>query len=243
MFTGETATVTVPLALFAGLISIVTPCVLALIPAYLTYLSGVSIAAQGTNTPQVRLKVMLNAGMFVVGFTLLFVAFGLSAAAVGQVLLQNQTFLRRLSGIVVIVFGLHTAGVFQIPFLLREARVHVPSRGGSPGKSLLIGMAFAAGWTPCVGPILGSILLLASHSGTVSAGFGLLLAYSFGMALPFLAMALYLTRLDGVLRWLKRNGIWVSRVAGVLLIAIGVMLYTNTFVRLAAYFNYWELLP
>ena len=131
-----------------------------------------------------------------------------------------------------------------IPFLLRETRVSVTSHGASPSRALVIGMAFAAGWTPCVGPILGSILLLASEMGTVSAGFTLLLAYSIGMALPFLAMAWSLSRFEPVLRWARRNGNWISRITGVFLIIIGLMLYSNTFGLLAGLLSYWrDFLP
>ena len=183
---------------------------------------------------------MLHAFLFVLGFSAVFIAFGVSAGLLGQFLLSNQVLIRQLAGVIVIAFGLHTAGWLQIPFLLHEARLSVVSEGASPSRALIIGMAFAAGWTPCVGPILGSILLLASDIGTASAGFALLLSYSVGMALPFLAMAWSLSRFEPVLRWARRNGMWISRITGVFLIIIGFMLYSNTFGRLARWLSYWR---
>src|SRR5690625_2494510 len=186
---GEAASVSLSLAFVAGIASLLSPCVLSLVPAYMSYLSGLSVSSQQTAELNVCLRVILYAMLFVLGFSSIFIAFGVSAGLLGQVLLSNQVLVRQLAGIIVIVFGLHTAGWLQIPFLMREPRISVASPGASPGKALMIGMAFAAGWTPCVGPILGSILLLASESGTASDGFALLLAYSLGMALPFMAMA------------------------------------------------------
>lgn len=231
------------LAFAAGFASLVSPCVLALLPVYVTYLSGVS-ASHDESPRDLRLRVIGNAVLFIAGFTLVFVAFfGLTAVLIGKLLLQNQTVLRKLSGVIVVILGLHTAGVFQIPFLLREVRAPIRIPQASPFRSFLIGMAFAAGWTPCVGPILGTIMVLAANSGTALQGFLQLLAYSIGMAVPFLIIAVYLTKLRGVLRWVQRHSIWVSRVTGVLLVLVGVMLYNNTFTRLASWFNYWELLP
>lgn len=241
---GEAVSVSLSLAFVAGVASLLSPCVLALVPAYMSYLSGVSVSSQANAELNVRLRVMLHATLFVIGFSAVFIAFGVSAGLLGQFLLKNQVLVRQLSGVIVIAFGLHTAGWLQIPFLLRETRVSVTSHGASPSRALVIGMAFAAGWTPCVGPILGSILLLASEMGTVSAGFTLLLAYSIGMALPFLAMAWSLSRFEPVLRWARRNGNWISRITGVFLIIIGLMLYSNTFGLLAGLLSYWrDFLP
>ncbi len=241
---GEAVSVSLSLAFVAGFASLLSPCVLALVPAYMSYLSGVSVSGRANAELNVRLRVMLHAFLFVLGFSAVFIAFGVSAGLLGQFLLSNQVLIRQLSGVIVIAFGLHTAGWLQIPFLLREARLSVVSEGASPSRALIIGMAFAAGWTPCVGPILGSILLLASDIGTASAGFALLLSYSVGMALPFLAMAWSLSRFEPVLRWARRNGMWISRITGVFLIIIGFMLYSNTFGRLAGWLSYWrDFLP
>lgn len=232
MVTGDV--VTAGMALFAGVASLLSPCVLALVPAYMSYISGVSTAQQHTATLNVRLRVMLHAFLFVLGFSVVFVAFGLSASLLGQFLLRNQAVFRQLSGVVVIAFGLHTAGWLRIPFLDRQTQIGVVTAGSSPLRALLIGMAFAAGWSPCVGPILGSILLLASQSDTAGSGSALLAAYSAGMAIPFLLMAFFLTRMDKVLRFVKKYSQQVSMVTGIFLIVIGVMLYTNSFGRIAA---------
>lgn len=242
MLAGTTESVTLSLAFAAGVASLISPCVLALLPVYVTYLSGVSATDSDHN--DLRWRVLGNAILFIAGFTLVFVAFfGLTAVVIGKLLLQNQTVLRKLSGLIVIILGLHTTGLFQIPFLLREVRAPIRIPQASPARSFLIGMAFAAGWTPCVGPILGTIMVLAANSGTALQGFLQLLAYSIGMGVPFLFIALYLSRLRGVLKWVQQHSIWVSRVTGALLVAVGVMLYNNTFTRLASLFNYWELLP
>lgn len=235
--------VTLSLSFIAGVASLLSPCVLALVPVYVTYLSGVS-ATDADQQRTVRLRLIGNAALFIAGFTLVFVAFfGLTAAVIGKLLLQNQSALRQLSGLIVIAFGLHTTGIIQIPFLLREVRAPIKVPKASPLRSFVIGMAFAAGWTPCVGPVLGTIFVLSAHSDTALQGVFQLLAYSTGMAVPFFIIALYLSRLRGVLKWVQQHNVWVSRITGVLLIVVGVMLYTNTFTRLASMFNYWQLLP
>lgn len=211
-------------------------------PVYVTYLSGVS--ASERNAGAVRVRLLLNALLFIAGFTLVFVAlFGLTAAFVGRLLLQNQAALRQLSGLLVIAFGLHTAGLIRIPVLQREMRATVRIPQASPWRSFLIGMAFAGGWTPCVGPVLSAILVLSANAETAFQGVLQLLAYSMGMALPFLVIALYMSRLRGAIRWVQRHSMWVSRLTGLLLVVVGVMLYTNSFTRLASMFNYWQLLP
>lgn len=242
MLTHPENTVTLSLSFVAGVASLLSPCVLALIPVYLTYLSGVSAAE--VNRGGVRLRLLINALLFVIGFTLVFVLlFGFAAAVVGRALLQNQALLRQISGGVVILFGLHTAGVIRLGFMEREIRANIRMPAASPLRSLLIGMAFAAGWTPCVGPVLGTILVLAANAQTASVGLMQLLAYSAGLAIPFLLIAVFLSRLRGVLRWVGQHHLWVSRITGTLLIIIGIMLYTNSFTRLASWFGYWQFLP
>jgi len=239
---GAAQTVTYSLAFAAGVASLLSPCVLALLPVYVTYLSGVSAAERGNGGTRVRL--VANALLFIAGFTLVFVAlFGLTAAFVGKVLLRNQAALRQLSGLLVIAFGLHTGGLIRIPGLERDVRAKVQVPAAGPWRSFVIGMAFAGGWTPCVGPVLSAILVLSANADTVWQGVTQLLAYSLGMAVPFLLIALYLSRLRGILRWIQAHSMWVSRLTGLLLVVVGVMLYTNSFSRLASLFNYWKLLP
>lgn len=239
---GAADTVTLSLSFIAGVASLLSPCVLALVPVYVTYLSGVSAAHAG---PAVRPRLLANAALFIAGFTLVFIAFfGFAAALLGRILLQNQALLRQLSGLLVILFGLHTAGFLRIGLLDKTVQLRVNTPGAGPWRSFVIGMAFAAGWTPCVGPVLSAILVLAANAETAWHGLLYLLAYSMGMALPFLLIALYLSRLKGALRWVKRHHAWVSRFTGALLVAMGLMLFTNSFTRLAAAFSYWRrLLP
>lgn len=242
MAIGAAQTVTFSLSFLAGVASLLSPCVLALLPVYVTYLSGVS--ASDPDDGSVRIRLLFNALLFIAGFTVVFVAlFGLTAAFVGRLLLRNQAALRQLSGLLVIAFGLHTAGLIRIPGLEREVRASIRMPQAGPWRSFVIGMAFAGGWTPCVGPVLSAILVLSANADTAWQGVLQLLAYSLGMAVPFLIIALYISRLRGAIRWVQRHNVWVSRLTGLLLVVVGFMLYTNSFSRLASMFNYWQLLP
>lgn len=225
----------VALAFAAGAFSMVSPCVLALVPAYVTYLSGVSLGE--ASQASARGRVMLHAVLFVAGFSLLFILFGASASFLGQILLANQVILRRVAGIMVIAFGLHTLGWVRIPFLEAERRVQVRAEGGRPLRALAIGMAFAAGWTPCVGPILGAIMAMAATAADLSRGVFLLAAYSAGLAVPFLLMAAGISRLQSWMPALRRKTRAIQIATGALLIVIGVLVYTNGFARLTGLFG------
>lgn len=232
------------MAFGAGLISLLSPCVLALVPAYLGYLS----AAWGGG-PVDRRQVLGRALLFVAGFSVFFVALGASATAVGRLLWFYQPLIRRLAGALVVVLGLHQLGLLRIRWLERERRLvsRLPAGQGwlqGPWGAVAIGMAFAAGWSPCVGPVLASILMLASTAETVGAGMALLGLYAAGMAVPFLVMAgLVGSGAQRLTPRLARYGPWVERASGALLVAIGAMLYTNFFLRLPGYFNYYRGLP
>lgn len=231
-------------AFLAGVASIVSPCVIALIPAYVSYLSGLSLAelpggAEGDGR-SARRRVIAGALLFVLGFTVVFVAFGATATAVGRTLLAYQDLVRRLAGILVILFGIYLTGLVRIPFLEQERRLDLGRMPRGLVGAFPVGMAFAAGWTPCVGPALASILFLAGTQQTLWQGVGLLLVYSLGMALPFLAMALFIGRFRSWLPRLAAHGRWLSMASGALVALIGVMLYTNAFFRLAGLFNYYS---
>ena len=228
--------VTLWLAFAAGVLSLVSPCVLALVPAYLAYISGTSIPAGAA--ARVDRQVFLHALMFVAGFTVVFTAFGASASLLGRLLIANQQLVAKVAGVLVAGFGLHTLGALKIPGLERERRLAYRGSSGRMHQSFLVGMAFAAGWTPCVGPILGGILALASVSGTLWHGVFLLLCYALGMAVPFLLLALTLGRSSRLVQGIKRRYRLVEAASGVLLIFIGVLLYTDSFSVLARYFNY-----
>lgn len=241
MDTASATQVTLGFAFLAGVLSLISPCVLALVPAYVSYMSGVSVradqAAKTGTTP-----VYAHALLFIAGFSVVFVLFGASATLLGRLLITNQTLLGKIAGVLVAGFGLHTLGLLRIPGLDNQRGWTYRGPSGRPHHSFLIGMAFATGWTPCVGPILGAILAMASVSATLWQGVSLLLVYAAGMGLPFLLIALTLDRSQRMLAAIKRNYRVVEITSGVLLIVIGVLLYTDSFTVLARYMNYLILL-
>jgi len=216
----------------AGVLSFVSPCVLPLVPVYLGYLSGATVGEESEN----RAKTVAHAFAFVMGFTLVFVVVGASVGLIGYVLLRYLPLIVKIGGVILVVLGLHLTGLVKIPFLYMEKRLEVRKQSGTYGSSFLVGMVFAFGWSPCVGPILSGILLLASASQTVARGALLLAAYSLGLGLPFLITAFALTLVS---RWLKKLNRYmnvVSTGAGVFLIIMGLLLFTGWFERLNAYF-------
>lgn len=223
---------TPPIAFLAGVLSFLSPCVLPLVPTYLAYVGG-----SGASRP----LLLRNAGLFVLGFSLVFIAMGASASALGSVLREQRELLTIVGGVLVIVFGLVMLGVIRLPFLYRDTRRSIGSTTDTqrPWGATLLGMAFAFGWTPCIGPVLGSILAAAGASGTLATGVGLLTAYAAGLAVPFLLAALAIepfTRMSrGLGRWLP----WIERAAGALLLVVGVMLITGTFTALNAVLIRW----
>ncbi|MCW5772836.1 MAG: cytochrome c biogenesis protein CcdA [Rhodospirillaceae bacterium] len=225
-------------AFIGGLLSFVTPCVLPLVPPYLCFLGGVTfeqLSASDTANRAVVRRVFLGALLFVLGFATVFVAMGLTASAIGQAIARYFGVLSIVAGALIIVFGLHLLGVFRIGLLFREARIHVGGRSASLGLAFLVGMAFAFGWSPCVGPILAPVLALAGAKDTMAEGGALLGAYALGMGLPFLAAAgaaPWFLRLMKRFRPLMRH---VERVLGVLLIATGILFVTGAFRDLGAW--------
>jgi cytochrome c-type biogenesis protein len=224
---------TVPLAFAAGLLSFVSPCVLPLVPVYLGYLSGSSLS--GDEPPSRRL-VLGHALFFVGGFTLVFVVlFGLPTTILGNFLGAYSDWIARIGGVLVILFGLHTLGLFNLPFLDMTRRLEVGA-GTEPGyvRSVLVGVTFAAGWTPCIGPLLGTVLTLALTEPSQAVGF--VLVYALGLALPFLATALLLTRATGWLGRLNRHARLVEIVSGLLMVGVGFLLVSGAFTVLNSYF-------
>lgn len=228
------------MAVLAGLVSFLSPCVLPLVPTYLSYLTGVSVRElSGEGLSGMRAAVLKNALAFIGGFAVVFIAFGLSASALGQLLARHQVLLRRVSGAMIILFGLQMTGLIKVGALHREKRVAFAPGKAGVFNSLLMGMAFSAGWTPCIGPVLGSILLLASNSSGAWEGGYLLAAYSLGLAIPFLAAAVAVGPLaKGLRRWSHLLPL-VAVLGGALMVVVGVMVFTGYFSRLSGlvYFN------
>ena len=218
-------------AFAAGLLSFLSPCVLPLVPSYIGFLTGMSLPEMNDR----RQAALGHAVLFVLGFSLVFVLLGASATALGRALNYYQQWLQRIGGVLIIAFGLVCLGVVRARFLTEERRLHVEHKPVGYLGSALVGMAFGAGWTPCIGPVLGAILGLAATTQDLSRGMLLLAAYSAGLAVPFLIAA---AALDSFLRWFqgfRRYLPWVMRVSGAMLIFVGVLMVTGEFTRLAGW--------
>ncbi len=222
-------------ALTAGVLSFLSPCVLPIVPPYLAYMGGISMAEMRAG--EGRRKAVLAAVFFVLGLSTVFIFLGFTASIFGQFFLQNQQLLARIAGVVVIVFGLHFLGVFRIPILDREARMDAGDRGGSALGAYVLGLAFAFGWTPCIGPQLGAILGIAAVESSVQRGTILLAVYALGLGAPFLLAAMFIERAMGVMTRLKRHMRLIERIMGVLLIVVGLMLLTGALTSI----SFWLL--
>ena len=229
----EGTTLGLTIAFGAGLLSFLSPCVLPLIPSYVTFITGLSIE----DVQKSRRAAFAHSLLFVLGFTLIFLAFGATATALGQLLLYYREWITRVGGILIIVFGLYMLGLFNVSLFSRERRVHIANKPVGYLGTLLVGIAFGAGWTPCIGPILGSILTYAASSADLARGFWLLLAYSLGLAIPFLLSAIAVERFLDFFTKMKRQMGWITRTSGVLMIAIGILMVTNYFTVLAGILN------
>jgi cytochrome c-type biogenesis protein len=226
-------------AFAAGVLSFASPCVFPLIPAYLAQLTGMSFdELTGEQNDQQRRTLMVNSIAFVVGLALVFTLLAASATFLGRFLASNQTLVDRLAGFVIVVFGLHMMTVIRIPWLMREARVDLGDarrRSAGPFGSGLMGAAFGVGWTPCIGPVLASILAIASQAETVFAGMGLLLVYSLGLGVPFILMALAMNQAAGkkVLTGVRRYLPQITMASGALLVAMGLLVFTGNLIDLS----------
>lgn len=223
-------------ALLAGGISFLSPCVLPIVPPYLAYMSGISVGEM-EGSVQARRKTITAALFFVLGLSTVFLFLGFTASALGAFFLQNQRLFSQISGVVVIIFGLHFLSVFRIPFLDVDARLDAGDRGGSALGAYVLGLAFAFGWTPCIGPQLGAILSLAATEASVARGTLLLGLYAAGLGIPFLLAAMFMTRAMGLMNRLKRHMALIERLMGVLLIVVGLALLTGAF----SAFSFWLL--
>jgi cytochrome c-type biogenesis protein len=221
-------------ALAAGLLSFLSPCVLPIVPPYIAYMSGVSMGDLNEDRVS-RWKPVLPAAFFVLGLSTVFLILGFTASAFGRFFLTNQDVFVKISGIVVIIFGLHFLGVFRISILDREARLDAGDRGGSAFGAYVLGLAFAFGWTPCIGPQLGAILSLAASEASVARGTTLLAVYAAGLGIPFLLVAIFMP--TSLIARLKRNMGLIEKIMGALLLLVGLALLTGAFTA----FSWWLL--
>ncbi|HVV35612.1 MAG TPA: cytochrome c biogenesis protein CcdA [Acidimicrobiales bacterium] len=224
----------IPAAFGAGVLSFLSPCVLPLVPGYLAMMSGLSGEQLADPQGADQRVVLRTTLLFVAGFSVVFVALGASASAVGDFLFNHKVVFDRVAGVVVVVMGLFLAGVASPSVLEAEKRFHVSPRRLGPYAAPVMGMAFAFGWTPCLGPILAALLVLASNEGTVLKGAALLLVYSLGLGVPFILSGIGLARLEGTFRWVKRHYRVLNGVAGALLVVFGVLLFTNRLTLIAS---------
>ena len=229
------AAVGVTISFTAGVLSFLSPCVLPLIPSYVSFITGMSI----DDVQRSRRIALVHSLLFILGFTLIFLALGATATLVGRLLHQHRDWIGRIGGVLVIVLGLYLLGVFNIGAFARERRVHIATKPLGYLGTVLVGMAFAAGWTPCIGPILGAVLTFTASSADLNRGLILLFAYSLGLALPFLIAALMIDRFIAVFQRYRGALAWMTRASGVLLLAVGVLMITGSMTMLTSWLQGW----
>jgi cytochrome c-type biogenesis protein len=225
-------------AFFAGLISFLSPCVLPLVPGYLSLISGAGLEELKAPEAHLMRRVMVNSIAFIVGFSVVFIALGLAATEVGQVLGIYKHLLARIAGVVIIIFGLHLTGIFKIKALYTDARLHSVKGSSTPVGAFVIGFAFAFGWTPCLGPILSGILAVAAEQNTLAKGALLLSIYSLGLAVPFLVTALLMERFLKFYSRFRSHMHALEVASGGLLIALGVLLVIGRFTLISNWLSF-----
>jgi cytochrome c-type biogenesis protein len=237
---GAAADISLLGAFVAGILSFLSPCVLPLVPSFMTYLTGLSFADLQAEHPThlVRRRTVCHSLLFIAGFTLVFVLLGASATLVGNFLRENMALMRRVGGALIMLFGLHVSGLLPIHFLLGEKRLNLHHKPAGYFGSLLVGVAFAAGWTPCIGPILASILMVAAAESTVYKGIILLLAYSLGLAIPFFLSSLAIHRFLVFFNRFKKNIRLFEIVTGIFLFIAGVMIFFDRLSLVQRYLSF-----
>jgi cytochrome c-type biogenesis protein len=226
-------------AFVAGVLSFISPCVLPLIPGYLSYISGLTLdEMQGTGDTAMsfgaaRRRVLAASIFFILGFSFVFICFGAAASVLGQYMLEKQRLLAKIAAVIVILFGLHTMGVLRIGWLYSEKRVQVEKKPTSLFGAFFVGLAFAFGWTPCIGPILAGILAIAGTQQTVGQGVQLLAVYSAGLGLPFLLTAFAINQFFTVFKRIRKHYHLIEIISGLLLVLIGLLIFTNRFTLIA----------
>lgn len=224
-----TENITYPAALLAGLLSFFSPCVLPLIPAYFSFITGLSLDELSESKTDTRKKIFLSTLFYVVGFSFIFILLGASASLLDGLAARYAFLIRYIGGGIIIIFGLHLLGVINIKALNFEKRIHMNERPLHLAGTFVVGMAFGAGWTPCIGPMLGSILIMAGHQDSITQGIVLLAVYSSGLAIPFLVLSVCI---NSILEFMKRSIRFIgvlNKTSGILLILIGVLLITDKF--------------
>ena len=214
-------------AFIAGLISFLSPCVLPIVPPYIAYMSGVALTE--IENRKGRQKIVFTALFFVLGLSTVFIFLGFSASAIGAIFFEYQTLLNTIAGLVIMLFGLHFLDIYRLQILDREARFEVENYQGTVFGSYVLGLAFAFGWTPCIGPQLGAILSLAASNGSIVKGTVLLAFYAMGLGIPFLIVAIFINRLEGFLKFFKQYFKIIERIMGLLLWTVGLLMLTGGF--------------
>jgi cytochrome c-type biogenesis protein len=222
------------IAAAAGVLSFLSPCVLPIVPPYLAYMGGISVSEMEQER-DARRRVVTSALFFVLGLSTVFLFLGFTASAFGRFFLTNQDWFIIAAGLVIMVFGAHFIGVYRIGFLDREMRMDAGDRGGTAFGAYVLGLAFAFGWTPCIGPILGAILSIAASEADVARGTTLLAAYALGLGIPFLLVAAFFPRLTGLMSWMKRHMDRIEKTMGLLLWTVGLLMLTGKFTD----FSWW----
>ncbi|MDP2943062.1 MAG: cytochrome c biogenesis protein CcdA [Candidatus Omnitrophota bacterium] len=233
--------VTIVVAFIAGLISFLSPCVLPLIPSYLSYITGITFSelTQEALPKKIRFLTAAHSMLFICGFTAVFIILGLSFTFLSGFLLQYQNLIKKIGGIIVVLFGLNIAGFLNLGFLQKERKLEIKSKPMGYLGSFLVGAVFSLGWTPCVGPALSSILILGSTTATVAQGAILLLSYSLGLGIPFFISSLLINNFLSYFKRIKRYLRIISVISGLFIVAIGVMIFTDYFGTLSGYLGSW----
>lgn len=219
------------IAFSAGLLSFLSPCVLPLVPSYITFITGMTLE----DMQQTKRETMLHAFVFVCGFSLIFLALGAGATVLGQLMFRYREWISRLGGVLIIVFGLYMLGAFNFAFMAKDTRLHLRDKPLGYFGTLVVGITFGAGWSPCIGPILGAILTMAGSEADLQRGMILLGAYSAGLAVPFLLAALMVDKFLKVFARYRHQMVWVNRIAGVMLVLVGLLMVTGRFTMLATW--------
>jgi cytochrome c-type biogenesis protein len=227
--------VTLLAAFGAGFLSFISPCVLPLIPGYISYISGMSLEDMRTADALSRRRLIVATLFFILGFSIVFMAMGASASALGALLREHLRVVQKIAGAVIVIFGLHLLGVFRIGFLDRDTRVQTSRKPATPLGALVVGTAFAFGWTPCIGPILGGILTIAGSKATVGEGVLLLAVYSAGLGVPFLLTSIAVDKFFLASARVRRHYRTIEMVSGVMLVILGVLIFTDRFTILSRY--------